>query len=153
MRGLRLAFVLGLLLAGCWPPGAKLPALKSADLVTITTMAGYPHLARRDIREKERVEALVAFVNALPARWDVPWYGPPVGRVYFEFFSAKRSSGNFYVGPGFFGRDTDRHYSQDASRARIEELGRIVGIDLWAYINGTGSGEPARPAAPPARHP
>ena len=153
MRSPRAAIALCLLLAGCWWPGAKLPPQKPADVVKITTMAGQPPLSRRDIRDKEHIEELVTFVNELPSRWGVPWYGPPVGRVYFEFFSAKKGVGNFYVGPDFFGRDTDRHYSQDASRSRIEELGRIVGIDLWAYINGTGSGEPARPAAPPARHP
>ncbi|HMD62273.1 MAG TPA: hypothetical protein VKG78_12625 [Opitutaceae bacterium] len=152
-----------LLLAGCGPH-EKVPAQKSADLVKITTMAGYPMLARREIREKEKIDALVSFVNSLPGNWGIPWYGPPVGRVYFEFYSAKRSAGNFYVGPDFFGRDADRHYSEDASRGRIEELGKIVDIDLWAYVNGQGAGQPpvpvpsasptpgpAKPAAQPAK--
>jgi hypothetical protein len=152
-------------LCGCGL-STRLPEQKPADIVRITTMAGYPGLSRRDIRQKERIDALVAFVNSLPNRWGIPWYGPPVGRVYFEFISAKKGVGNFYVGRDFFGRDTDRHYSQDTSRARIEALGRIVDIDLWGYINGTGTGTPpARPApanptgapskqaAAPAAHP
>ncbi|MGA2017776.1 MAG: hypothetical protein ABSH26_12550 [Opitutaceae bacterium] len=148
--GCRFALVLCTLLAGC-APHARLPEQAPADLVRITTMAGYPMLSRRDIRQKERVDALVAFVNSLPGRWGIPWYGPPVGRVYFEFISAKRGVGNFYVGPDFFGRDTDRHYSQEASRARIEELGKIVDIDLWGYINSTGpGGPPTPPGATPA---
>ena len=152
MRDARAATVLCLLLSGCWL-GTKLPPQMPADIVKITTVAGQPPLSRRDIRDKEHIEALVAFVNALPSRWDVPWYGAPVGRVYFEFVSARKGIGNFYVGPGFFGRDTDRHYSQDASRSRIEELGRIVGIDLWAYLNGKVPADVAVPAAAPAAQP
>jgi len=160
MKGLCLTPMLCLLLAGC---GAreKLPAQQPADFVRITTLAGFPELPRREIREKERVAALVAFVNSLPSKWSIPWYGPPVGRVYFEFVSARRTAGNFYVGPDFFGRDTDRHYSQDASREKIQELGKIAGVDIWGYVNGRSPGKPAQPeAAPvapaarqPTRHP
>jgi hypothetical protein len=156
MRKTCFTFMLSFLLAGCGTH-EKLPAQKPADFVRITTLAGFPELPRREIREKERVAALVAFVNSLPKRWSIPWYGPPVGRVYFEFVSAKRSAGNFYVGADFFGRDTDRHYSQDASRERIVELGKIVGVDIWGYVNGRGPGpspEPAAaPVAPAARQP
>jgi hypothetical protein len=172
MRISCLILVLSLLLAGCGARG-KLPAQPPADYVRITTLAGFPGLPRRDIREKERVAALVAFVNSLPGKWSVPWYGPPVGRVYFEFFSARRIEGNFYVGPDFFGRDTDKHYSQAASPEKIQELGKITGVDLWGYVNGRSPGlstgllaaptapaaavtptPPANPAArQPTRHP
>ena len=149
MRRFGPALISCLLLSGCGPY-EKLPAQKPAGLVKITTMAGYPTLSRRDIKEKEKVDELVAFVNSLPNRWSVPWYGPPVGRVYFEFIGDRRSVGNFYLGPDFFGRDTDRHFSQDASRSRIEELGRIVDIDLWAYVSKSG---PVEPPAPPTAAP
>lgn len=131
----------------------KLPEQRPADLVIITTMAGYPMLPRRNMKQKERIDALVAFVNSLPSRWGIPWYGPPVGRVYFEFISDKKPVGNFYVGPDFFGRDTDRHFSQEASRGRIQELGRIVDVDLWGYLNGAVPGAPSAPPAMPAAAP
>jgi|CZKI01.1.fsa_nt_gi hypothetical protein len=148
MRRIGFALVLPLLLAGCGTH-QKLPAQQPADRVRITTLAGFPNLPLREIREKERVAALVAFVNSLPNKWSIPWYGPPVGRVYFEFVSARRTAGNFYVGPEFFGRDTDRHYSQDASREKIVELGKIAGVDLWGYVNGRSPGQPPAPAAAP----
>lgn len=156
MRRTCFALIFCLLLQGC-DTHRKLPAQGPADVVRITTLAGFPRLPRREMRERDRIAALVSFVNSLPNRWSIPWYGPPVGRVYFEFVSGKKVAGNFYVGPDFFGRDADKHYSQGASREKIEELGRIVEVDLWAYVNENAAGkalEPtAAPAAPSARQP
>jgi len=140
------------LLGGCLPH-TQLPAQPAADRVYITTMAGRPPLRRHDLRDQAQIAALVAFINGLPSHWDVPWYGPSVGRVYFTFFSGRKSVGNFYVGPDFFGRDTDRHYSEGASRSRIEELGRIVGIDLWGYMRGSSNGDLPGAAPSPAPSP
>jgi len=153
MRRACLALALCFLVEGCGTH-RKLPEQGAADVVKITTLAGFPKLPRKEIRDKARIAALVSFVNSLPNRWGVPWYGPSVGRVYFEFISGKKYSGNFYVGTDFFGRDADRHYSQDASRERIEALGKIVELDLWTYVNGSGSGPSPQPtAAPPALQP
>jgi len=153
MRRACLALVLCLLLEGCGTH-RKLPEQGAADVVKITTLAGFPRLPRKEIRDKARIAALVSFVNSLPNKWGIPWYGPSVGRVYFEFISGKKSAGNFYVGADFFGRDADKHYSQDASRERIEALGKIVELDLWAYVNGNSSGpSPEPPAVPPTRPP
>jgi len=122
------------LVAGC-THNEKLPPQQPADLVKISTLAGFPELPLKEIREKEQIEKLVSFVNALPNRWNVPWYGPPVGQVNFEFYADKKFVGNFYVGTFFFGRDRGNFWSQNANKAQIEELSKIVGLDIWAYLN------------------
>src|ERR1700685_2056958 len=122
-----------LLLSACGS-GEKLPRQAPADLVKITTLAGIPKLQLKEIRDKEKVAGLIAYVNSLPDRWGIPWYGAPVGRVYFEFISGGKSIGNFFVGPNFIGRESGKTYSQGAEKSRIQEVGKIVGIDLWAYM-------------------
>jgi hypothetical protein len=142
-----------LLLAGC-RSGEKLPAQQPADHVKITTLAGLPRLQQREINDKERIAALVAFVNSLPDGWGVPWYGPRVGKVYFEFEKGHRGIGRFFVGPDFFGRDVGKPYTQSAGRKAIEEVGRIADVDLWAYVNSeAGAAQAAAPAAPAAPTP
>jgi hypothetical protein len=131
MKKLSLALLVCLSVAGC-ATYKTLPAQGPADFVEITTLGGRPKLAKKEIREKERIEALVAFVNALPNKWGVPWYGPPVGAVSFTFYSDGKFCGHFHVGPVFFGREN--FSSQATSQKKIEELGGIVDIDLWGYI-------------------
>ena len=138
-----------LLLSGCGRH-LDLPAQEPADLVRVTTLAGLPTLQIREIREKERVAALVAFVNSLPANWSVPWYGPQIGWVYLEFYSNRRSIGTFCVGPGLFGRVSGKSYSEDASRGRIDELGKIMDVDLWTYLSTNELGHAPEPGAVPA---
>jgi hypothetical protein len=145
-----------ILLAGCGRHEV-LPEQAPPDLVKVTTMAGFPKLSRREIREKEQIAALVSFVNSLPDKWGIPWYGPPVGRVYFEFINRGKITGNFYVGPNFFGRVAGKSYSQGATRGEIEELGKIVELDLWGYLNGDNVPDQPPAAAvtapPAAAHP
>jgi hypothetical protein len=151
--------------AGC-AKHEKLPAQDGADVVTISTLAGAPALPVRVIRDKAQVTALVSFVNSLPDKWSIPWYGASVGQVYFEFISGGKSVGTFCVGQEFFGRVAGKAYSQGASRGRIEDLGKVVGLDLWSYLRMKGSGQspeptpavgvpaaPATPAGAPTRHP
>lgn len=161
------------LLAGCLffsscGTGEKLPLQAPADLIKIVTMAGAPRLAMREIREKEKIAALVSYVNALPNRWSIPWYGTPIGRVYFQFISSGKSIGNFFVGPNFVGREAGKAYSQGAERGTIDEVGKIVGVDLWNYVTASappplsvattvtppsGAPKPVATIPAPARHP
>ena len=93
-----------------------------------------------DITNKDKIEKFVSFVNSLPPDWSVPWYGPPVGRVYFDFYKGGTNVGNLYVGENFFGRDvyyregSVRFYSESASEIQIRELGKIVGFDVWKCV-------------------
>ncbi len=155
MRKSGLTLMVFVLLAGCGRHEV-LPEQAAPDLVKITTMAGFPKLPRRDMREKEQIAALVAFVNSLPDKWAIPWYGAPIGRVYFEFITRGKIIGNFYVGPNFFGRVAGKSYSQGASRGQIEDLGKLVELDLWGYLSGDKVADqaPAAAAAPtPAARP
>src|SRR5580704_6010277 len=80
-----LIIMVGCLFFSACGTGEKLPVQGPADLIKVVTMAGSPKLALKEIREKEKIAALVAFVNELPDHWSIPWYGPPVGRVSFQF--------------------------------------------------------------------
>jgi hypothetical protein len=154
-----LIIMVGCLFFSACGTGEKLPVQGPADLIKVVTMAGSPKLALKEIREKEKIAALVAFVNELPDHWSIPWYGPPVGRVYFQFISGGKNIGNFFVGPNFVGRESGKAYSQGARKGTIEDVGKIVGIDLWGYVSS--GGPPPQSVAttitptpkPPARHP
>ncbi len=88
----------------------------------------------REIRDRAKVRRMVRFINALPQQWGAPWSGPPVGKVHFEFYNGKKFVSNFEVGPSFFGRNFGDFYSEAAIKAQIDELGSIVGCDLWSYL-------------------
>lgn len=118
-----------------------LAAQPSADLMKLRgSSRGTPPLA--EIREPARIAAITAFINRLPDKWSVPWYGAPVGQIYFEFFKDGKFVGNFYIGPGFFGRDRGGFYSQRARPPQLAELSALVGFDVSPYVT-----------RPPARKP
>jgi len=135
---------LGVLLMNCVScvsdTSRVLEPLGPADRIEILTNGLRAPIA--EIIQKEKIEELISFVNALPQKWAVPsWYGPPVGKVYFNLYDAGKFYGNFYVGPNFFGRDVSYGHdnydflSQAASKAQINALGNIVGFDLQKYFN------------------
>jgi hypothetical protein len=72
----------------------------------------------------------VNFVNGYVAGWSVPFAGPPVGTVYFDFFDGEVYRGNFYVGPSFFGRDKDGFFSRSVTDEEIAALSAIVGFSV-----------------------
>lgn len=118
---------------------AALPAIGDPDTVMVQDSLSGP-IGISDITNKEQIAKFTAFISALPPRWTVPWYGSPIGHVYFTFYEDGNRVGNFYVGPDFFGRNvnyTDGKYDfffQPATKAQIQELGQIVGFDLWKYV-------------------
>lgn len=79
---------------------------------------------------------MTAFVNQRLSGWSVPWFGAPVGQIYFTFRKAGRPIGNFYVGPSFFGRDHGNFLSQSASKDEIVELGLITGLPVLIEVEG-----------------
>jgi hypothetical protein len=123
-----------LCLAGAAPAMARdLPPLGSADLVKLKGPSGVV-LPVIEIADAGQIAALTAFVNDLPGKWGVPWYGPPVGQVYLTFFREGKPVGNFYVGPWFFGRDGGNFWSQRASKQQVAQLGSLLGFDLQPYL-------------------
>jgi hypothetical protein len=142
MKTILLSISSAVLLLGCSScAGHKAVALNPIGAVDVVKVRG--HLSTPsvgDITDKERIEKLTAFVNSLPQDWNVPWYGPPVGQIYFDFYKDGMNVGNFYVGQNFFGRDANyggghfEFYSQTATETQIRGLGEIVGFDLWKYV-------------------
>jgi hypothetical protein len=142
MKAVILTIIAAVSLLGCSPhaqnKAAKVRPLATADFVKVHDSMD-DALPVGDITNLDRVEKLVAFVNSLPQDWSVPWYGPPGGQIYFDFYKGKTNVGNFYVGPTFFGRDiyfrggSIGFYSQDATEVQIKEVGNIVGFDVWKY--------------------
>ena len=120
---------------------AALPPIASADLITVQNPLVGP-IGITDITNKEQISKFAAFVSALPNQWTVPWYGSPIGQVYFTFYKGGARIGNFYVGPNFFGRNTEYKdglfdfFSQPATKAQIQEVGQIAGFDVWKYSQG-----------------
>jgi hypothetical protein len=120
----------GLLLALALPaPGRELKPQGPADVIKLRGPSGVV-LPVTEISDAGQIAALTAFINDLPGKWDVPWYGPPVGQVYLTFHRNGKFVGNFYVGPWFFGRDGGNFWSQRARRPQVEQLGALLGFDL-----------------------
>jgi hypothetical protein len=123
-----LALLLALPVVACSTP-RTLPPLPQSDEVLVQRNSTEPVPL-----ELSRIAPLTVFVNQRLSGWAMPWYGAPVGQVYFIFRSRGRVVGNFYVGPWFFGRDHGDFLSQTATRAEVEELGRITSLPLLAYV-------------------
>jgi hypothetical protein len=116
-----------------------LAILPAAERIVVRSTGG-PAPPVGVIEDSVQVARLEAFVDSLPPKWKTPWFGPPVGRVYFDFYRNGKLVGNFYVGPNFFGRDMfapeDAEFlSQEASQAQVDQLSRIAGFDLWKFIH------------------
>jgi hypothetical protein len=114
-----------------------------ADLIKLKGPSGVI-LPVTEISDAKKITALTGFINDLPGKWDVPWYGPPVGQVYLTFYREGNPAGNFYVGPWFFGRDGGGFWSQRARKEQVARLGTLLGFDLIPFI------EPAPRRKPPA---
>jgi len=128
------------LVAGCVSQHLKNIALSPQvvpDSARVETNRGQ-RLA--EITNTAALSDLADFVNSLPPKWEVPWYGPLVGKVYFQFYKQDAPAGNFSVGPNFFGRVMNygdgnfRFFSQDATPAQIERVATITGVDLQSQI-------------------
>jgi len=113
----------------------SLPLQELADLIRVEQT--HPNNELLIIRDKEKIEAIVGFINTKQGGWTVPWYGPPVGQVYLELYKNEKFIGNFYVGPYFFGRDIGNFWSQSTNKEEIQELGSMLGINLLDMISET----------------
>ncbi|WP_166420069.1 hypothetical protein [Pseudoalteromonas sp. Z1A8] len=112
--------------------GNTLP--KQAIPTLIKVEQTFPKKEIRLIKDPEQIAQIIGFVNQYTDNWTVPWYGPPVGQIYFNFYSDNEYVGNFYVGPHFFGRDYGDFWSQNANKSDISKLGKLSEIDLLTLI-------------------
>ena len=127
-----LTILILLLVAGC-ASKESLPPQGMADEIRIEQT--HPSTELLILRNKEKIEGVIAFVNIKKDGWSVPWYGPPVGQIYLNMYKNEKFVGNFYVGPNFFGRDYGNFLSQPASKEEIKKLGKLLGFDLLGNVN------------------
>jgi hypothetical protein len=116
-----------------------------ADSIRLRVRFG-TELPKQEITDEIQISRLTHFINALPDKWSVPWYGPPVGTIYFDFYHSGRFIGNFYVGPDFFGRDAGNNFcSQPATSQQLDVLSAIVGFDIRSHLKKAEQGAAANP--------
>ncbi len=114
--------------------GETLPPVARFDNVRIES--GIQDQMFPSLTDSTRIQELAGFIDARLDGWEVPWAGPPVGTVYLKLYLGDDFVGNFYVGPGFFGRDVGNFFSQSATTGEIAELGRIIDVPLAAILEG-----------------
>ena len=120
-------------LAAC-SPSKVLPPLQPPDEVLIQRNSEVVG----KVVEQAQLAKISSFVNARLTGWSTPWFGAPVGQVYFIFRNKGLVMGNFYVGPWFFGRDHGDFLSQSARKEEVAELGRIANLPLVEYVEAVG---------------
>ena len=125
-------FILFIVLSSC-AGNQSLPPQEMVDIIRVEQ--NYPKKDLAIIQDKEKVKAVIDFVNSKQDGWSIPWYGPPVGKVYLKLYKEEKFVGNFYVGPYFFGRDFGNFWSQSASKAEIASLGSLLGVNLLELIS------------------
>jgi hypothetical protein len=106
--------------------GETLPPIADVSRVGVRVRGSL----EQEITSPAKIEELLQFVNSYDAEWRVPFAGPPVGQIYFDFYDGEKFVGNFYVGPSFFGRDYGNFFSQTVTDEEIGELQEIVGFPL-----------------------
>ena len=124
-------FLFLFILNGC-AGNETLPQQKRADEIRVEKI--YPKEQLFKIEDQEKIDEIIAFINSKREGWGVPWFGPPVGKIYIHFYKEKKVNGNFYVGSNFFGRDITNFWSKPASRKEIQKLGELLNIDLLKII-------------------
>lgn len=129
----RVFIIAALLLSSCGQPTVLKP---EAIPDVIQVEQNYPGKKLLVVlKDRAKIEKVIAFVNARPNNWSVPLAGPPVGKVYLLFLKDNKIHGNFYVGSSFFGRDQDNFWSQPATNDEIAQLGQLLDLPLLEIIN------------------
>ena len=122
-----------LAIAGCSSGRSQtLPPLPTPDDILVTRNS----TPLTEMKDQTQLTKMTAFVNQRLVGWSVPWYGAPVGQIYFTFRNEGRATGNFYVGPWFFGRDNGDFLSRTTTKDEIIELERITGLPILSYVEG-----------------
>ena len=102
------------------------PPLDRISRIQVETNLGQP---LGTIDDPERVQSIVAFVNARKDQWENPWYGVPVGPVRVSFYQNTAFVGSFSAGNGFFATHRQGDFaSQLASTQELEEFTRLIGV-------------------------
>jgi hypothetical protein len=107
-----------------------LSQMGEANAVEINEGFNDPPFLKPKITDADIIDELRAFINSLPPKWNVPWYGPPVAKYHLEFYENGDFIGSFGIGPGFFTRNEGNFYSQHATEDQMKQLSLILEVDL-----------------------
>lgn len=100
-----------------------------------------------EIRDPERISALIAFTNDLLEGWGTPWYGAPVPKVEAHFYDGDKPAGTLCAGKNFFARGPATLLSRKASRSEIMRFLELVEVEpsQLERFRKTEGGEPVGP--------
>ncbi|MBX3476134.1 MAG: hypothetical protein KF910_00840 [Brevundimonas sp.] len=128
--------ILGLAISGCVqtePPKSLPSVVDGVDEIHVVANVGCtaPTLGTgylcNSITDGARIERIVAFVNARPNRWIMPWAGAPIHPIRIEFRKDGRHQETFGISASSFERAT--FFSQHATRAEVDEALDLVGLE------------------------
>ena len=133
---LMLAGVAILASAGCAliePPTALSPVAQGVDAVHVVSRVGcsQPQPGSGDlcgvISDPESIAKVIAFVNARPAGWSMPFDGAPIHPVHIEFYR----EGQFIESLGVSAYSIERRtfLSRRVTDAEVDEVLGLVGLE------------------------
>lgn len=81
-----------------------------------------------ELTSRDVLRQLAAFAEQHGSGWGYPWYGPPVARLYVEFYAGRRFLGDLGVGKSFLsargcGYLQSRHLDSVDRKTLIELIG------------------------------
>lgn len=122
-------------LAGCSfgkrCPDMAFERLRSADRVRVRVGAqGLPDSTEHTITDAAAIARIVAFAEARPDGWGVPWYGAPVAHADAAFYEGGRFLGDLGAGHGFLtAQGCGWFQSRSATRDEVAELLTLLGAE------------------------
>ena len=78
--------------------GRSFPAVEGTTRVEVRTN----HDSLGTITHRERIAAILSFVNEHRTDWEQPWAGVPIGKLGVTLFRDREVQGSFTVVDGFF---------------------------------------------------
>jgi hypothetical protein len=117
-----------------------LPQMPDSDFVSIRGGFKDSPFPLSNVTDAGKIHEIRSFINSLPPKWNVPWYGPPVAMYNFEFHRNGEFIGRFGIGPSFFTRDEGNFYSQHATEDQMKQLSSILEVDLSNLLNQSKNG-------------
>jgi hypothetical protein len=87
------------------------------------------HAVGAEIRSPDTLSALANFAQTHGSGWGYPWFGPPVARLYVEFYAGTRFLGDFGVGTNYLSAQGCEYFqSRSVSPADRQQLIALIGV-------------------------
>lgn len=108
------------LCSGC--AATTLPPIAEVDEIRLKSN----ELGEVMITDSNTIVAVLDFANGFKDGWGVPWYGPPVATLHFEFYSRSKLVANFGLSKNFVTRTPGigNFLSQRVESGRVHKFAR-----------------------------